>query len=548
MSALLELDAAFDASAVAAAGEPLRVRVRLRNGGCDMERDARMLARADDSLLLISTAPWLRGDASGRELAFVIPPLLRDETCEFVVSAYALRGGDARIAVRLDFEGAVHERELRCTSVEPHAFEGDASRFELFDADADAGAELGGRVVLTNASGAFAVGELRIEGDLEDVRLDCEPVVELAPGTRRVLALRARVPAHKEDGERLEARALVVHRSGTTSLGECAILIRSRARFEGSIEAAVPHGKRVRAGERIEWNLRLTNAGRAAAHTMTVALSPTASVYVPGSTTLDGARLIDVGGSSALWSAEGLMVEGFPAGHTATLTCETLVEPAANIVALSARIRCEERELMLESPVFEAAAEELHRGGLAFSVPGAAFMPVPGMAVYRRSPGAALDSAAIRHLDGMRGFARHLWALGALCADSCDDPAAAPHVGAARAALRSVFDRLSIKLRIPEYQLQPEDVLDAAAVGALAHLIESDSQTLAARLASATTLVAAAGCDAPTDGYREALRRKFASFADDRALIDALTKTDGALDERLRDVVASEAMRRTGSA
>ena len=547
MSALLQLEALFDTSPPAAVGEVANLRVRVRNGPSNFTREAHVLVRADDALLLLSAAPWLRGDGGGRELAFVVPPLLVDETFEFVVSVFAVRGGDARISVRLDAEGSVHERELQCTCAQLQAFEGEANRFELFAADADSGAEVEGHVVLTNASGARAVAELRVDGELSDVRLDCEPVVELAPGTRRVVRVRGRVPAEKEDGQRVVARAFAVHRGRETPLGECALLVRARARFEGEIETSRPRANFTAAGERIAWQLRLTNAGRAAAGTLSLALRSAGSIYVPGSTTLDGARLIDAGGTSALWSTTGLVLEGFPPGHSATLTCETLVEPGASKVALSASVRCEGREVSLESPVFEVAPARLGGSGLAFHVRDALFAPPEGTTSYRRSARAALAPEAIRHLEGMHGLARHLWALGALCADSCDDPARSAAAGAARAALCSVFDRLSIKLRIPDYRLDAEDVLDAAASAAIARVLHTGEHSLAGRLASATALVAASGDgnDASIHAYREALRCRFASFADDRALIETLTKTDAALDECLHAVIAHETGRRS---
>lgn len=534
MSAQTQLEAVLDVTGTPTVGDVLTVRIRANNSGDDCDSELHVIVRCDEALLLLAAVPWLRGDPCGRELALVIPPLLRGERFEFVVHALALRGGEARIVV--------NDGELRCTIDAAPAFSRNANRLDATETHAQPGSLVRGRVAVTNTGAASAICELRVDGDLEEVHLECEPILELAAGARRIIAFEGRVSSHEEDGAQVDVRAVLVGRTGETVLGEETIVVRSSARFEGTIETS-PHRASVAAGDRIAWRVELANVGRAAADALTIALQASGSVYVPGTTALDGLRLIDCGGTSVLWTPAGLRLERFPAGHTAALTCETLVEPGTSAAALCARVMHEECELLLQSAPVAVAEARLGGANLAFTVCDPVFAVQAGNG-YRRSERAALEPAAARHLDGTPGLARHLWALAALCADACDDAEAAARLSPLRTALRSVFDRLCIKLRIPQYELCAEDVLDGAATNALTRAVDVDETTLAGRLGCATRLVAARGDgDVSIALYREALARRFASFPDDGALIDALTTSDAALDELLDAVIAYETSR-----
>jgi hypothetical protein len=146
----------------------------------------------------------------------------------------------------------------------------------------------------------------------------------------------------------------------------------------------------------------------------------------------------------------------------------------------------------------------------------------------------ALDAASARYIESLPGLMRHLWALGALCAEGSSDEL--------RSALRSVFDRLSIKVRMPYYPIAPDDVVDANAAGALRRIGAPSQANLG------TALAFAASCIAPLHGtaqtqpyeiYRDALAGQLREL-DDAALIDALTGEQPALDDALRAVLAIE--------
>jgi hypothetical protein len=156
---------------------------------------------------------------------------------------------------------------------------------------------------------------------------------------------------------------------------------------------------------------------------------------------------------------------------------------------------------------------------------------------FTRSPRAALDAATIRYIQGHSGMMRHIWALGVLCADVSDDGRSCAQLATLRTALRSVFDRLAIKLRMPHYPVRADDVLDPAASEALAALNGAPrafhASSLGARLARAAMLVASEGPEEEIAAYREALAEKLRSFDEDSALIDALVVAQPLLDERL---------------
>jgi hypothetical protein len=138
----------------------------------------------------------------------------------------------------------------------------------------------------------------------------------------------------------------------------------------------------------------------------------------------------------------------------------------------------------------------------------------------RRASRAALDPGAVRQLRTVTGFARHLWAIAVLFADASE-------LTAVRTALRSVFDRLLIKLRMPHYPLHADDVLDRPAREALCAVGAAASADLPSMLDRAASLI-----DGEEDvrAYRSALRARLCAMRDDGTLIAALTGADTELD------------------
>ena len=454
----MEIEAFFDDLALLHVGERTTLRIVLRNGTVDMTLPGRLAVRAS-GLTLVSASPYEMRDPSSRtehELFFTVPLLVRHERMEYAIDVYARAAGEPSGIARLECGTMVREATFAHACRTRAVFGTDAHRFEMFDAEADAGAIVEGRVVVTNTgSASAALDEIRIAGELEDPVADFRPRA-LAPQERAIVRVRARIPTALADRSVLKLHASFAADGIVHEIGTAQIVARSKAILVGEIEqVATPE----RGDAPLSWCITIANVGGAPAHAR-IALSS------PG-------------------------VERIAPGEAITLQCTVDVE----------NVRDD---------------------------------PAPPVGVGR-SAAAALDAATIRHIRTLGGLMRHVWALAALCGD---DGAFA----GIRTALRSVFDRLSIKLRMPHYPVTADDVLDPAAIDALAIRPEVTGTTLGARLAAAGELIAAlAGAPepAPFAAYRTALVATLSAY-DDAALIDALVVPHAALDDALEAVLACE--------
>lgn len=457
---VFELDAAFESIPLIDVGERARLRVRIHNDGDDLTEELHVDVRADQNVLLVSANPWRRDEPEGGALTFTRAPLLQGENCEIAVDVYALRRGEATIAVRA--RCGAHEREvdLRCACEGAAAFERCANRLELFATESSPGAEVSGRITLTNTGNAAARAQLSVDG-LDAVRFDPGPAFEMPPAERLEIALDGRFPHHLPDGVRHEVRAFVSHDDAESLLGTATVTVRRRPSITCELDAG---------GN--EWLLRVRNDG-----------ADTAALRI--------ARQNEDGG--------GLRVDGIPPGGTIVLA----VASSSSAVA-----------------------------------------PVRGPHRWR-SARASLEPGAVRQLQATTGFVRHLWAIAVLAADAADDGAAA-HLGIARTALRSVFDRLVIKLRMPQYPLHEDDVLDRPAREALCALGAAASADLPSMLEHAASLIEGEEDDRPdVRAYRAALRERLRALRDDGTLIAALTGVDSELDVLLDAILSAARMRLT---
>ncbi len=471
-----ELDAAFEAIPLIEVGERARLRVRIRSVVADLPDEVHVDVRADSNVLLVSTHASLRGIPAGDALAFTFGPPLRDREFEIPIDVYALRTGESAIAARARCGDAVRECEVRCTCEGAAAFDACANRFELFATEACAGAEVAGKLILTNTGNAAASGELRIEG-LENVQLDAGPGLELQPAQRTMVALRGFIPQGLADGSHHGVHAFLMQGSGEVMLGTAAVTVRSRPSIVCLLDAG--------AGE---WRLRVRNDG----------LDSTTLALLQESA--DGSPV------TPAFSLAGLRVAGIAPGETIVLRIASSPSGAP--------------------------------------LPASDAPPFPGPRRWR-SPRAVLDPGAIRQLQALRGFIRHLWAIGVLCADASDDGSASD-LSAARAALRSVFDRLVIKLRMPRYPLHADDVLDRPARETLCRLGAAASGDVASMLDHAASLAAGQADEgAEVDAYRATLRSRLQAVRDDDALIDALSSVDSELDALLDAVLTALHVRMT---
>jgi len=536
---MLELDAAFEESTL---------RIQVQNHSDDCTNAASVAVRAPAWITLISAVPYVRPTERRNELDIVLPAPLRGERYDLAVDVHAFETGEAEIAVSIECDGARRDVRARCTMHGAEAFATGANRIELFENEAAAGDVVHGRLILTNTgNGPANVVALHAEGDLADVVFDVQCPLTIDPGMRITSGVRARVPESALNGTPQSLRVICGTASGNVEIGEAQVFARNQPRLEGAIEPQGYADVAVAPGERADWRLRLVNAGGAHAD-FTIALHVAGGVYLPGSTRIEGARALDVAGTSPLWSRDGMRIERLQRGTVLTLEFATIGNMGAGAMNVLARAQCEGRESLFESPAIKIAdcsdAPELPFtiDGVALRIIAMPSLTAPPSVISRRlrSGAATLEAPMASYLAGLSGLMRHLWALAILCADSCEDPATESHLIVSRIALRSVFDRLAIKLRMPHYPVRADDVLDPAAQDAL-DASGIAAGTLGTRLACAAQLIASERDEyLEFAAYRDALCATLQGLHDDAALIDALVAAQPALDARLDAVIERE--------
>ncbi len=546
---MLELDATLEKSTIEA-GQRTTLRIHVHNPGDDCTSDTSLVVRAPVSVALVSTGPYVCSYVARNEVELSLPAPLRAQRHDFAVDVYALAPGDAEITVSIECDGICREHSARCTVYGEAAFAPDANRIEIFENEAAAGDAVCGRAILTNTGSTSAnVVALHAGGDLREVAFDTLLPFEIDPGTRRTVGIRARLADTALDGTPQSLRVSCRTATESFELGEARLLARNHARLEGSIEPLGYADVAVAPGDRVEWCVSLANAGGADAD-FTIALHVAGGVYVPGSTRIEGVRALDRGGTSPLWSREGMRIERLQRGAVMKLEFAAVADAGADVTSMSilARACCEGRESLFESPAI-GLADCCDVPTLPFSVEGVALRlvtmpslgapPAPSSRMHR-SAAAPLEAAMASYLAGLNGLMRHVWALAVLCADECEEPDLDAHLKENRIALRSVFDRLAIKLRMPHYPVCADDVLDSAAEEALG-ACGVGAGPLGARLANVTQLIASERDEYPEfAAYRDALRATLAGLRDDAAFIDALVTAQPALDTRLDTVVERE--------
>ena len=545
---MLELDAVLEKSTIEA-GERTQLHIRVHNGGDDCKRPVSISVRTTEPLTLAYGGPFVHPNERRNEIDLSLPAPLRAETYDLAISVCTSQPGDAEIVVALECNGERYEQMARCAIAGVAAFAPDANRVELFENEAAAGETVSGRAILTNTGSAAAtILALHASGELCEVAFDARFPFVLEPGTRSIVGIRARVADAALDGTPQSLHLTCRTADADLELGESHLVARNHPRLEGSIEAVESADLTVAPGQRVDWCLRVVNAGGAHAD-FRLGLHVAGGVYLPGSTRIEGARLLERGGTSPLWSRDGMGIEGLRRGEGLRLEFATIADAQGASLSVLARACCQGRESLFESPAmrlcdcgevptlpFTVADVALR----SVAVPTFAAPPVSSGTRMRRSPAARLEASTATYLNGLDGLMRHLWALAVLCADACDDQPLEVQLAANRIALRSVFDRLAIKLRMPHYPVLADDVLDPAAEDAL-DACGIAAGALGARLANATQLIAAERDEYPEfAAYRTALRATLEGLHDDATLIDALVAAQPALDARLDAVVEHE--------
>jgi hypothetical protein len=249
--------------------------------------------------------------------------------------------------------------------------------------------------------------------------------------------------------------------------------------------------------------VHLTIAAHDAIDALDVRVVEPASTYVPGSTTIDGRTVAEIDGPTHL--ARGLRLRGIVAGTRIRVGWSLLVTavPAGGTLEVGASLRFHGERREVTSERVAVREREPYLAGWegagyvvdalpadcdpAWSAPApqaaAAIASQPAIAAASDDDGVTFafrsdwHDAARRLLQGGEGdgLLRHILALRALFPDRefpPDDELASALAGA-RTALRDVFDRAFVKMRIPGFPVAAEDIEDAPLRLALTALFEA---------------------------------------------------------------------------
>jgi len=366
------------------------------------------------------------------------------------------------------------------------------------------------RVTIRNV-GATTARDVRIEGEAEML------VAALAPGESHSIVVTPAV-ARKA--------SLVGHDGRTVRIGwdDQAPPVEVAAQLVAAAAA--------RSGERLDVRLRAT--GKGPIQTLRVRpRSHAAAVYVAGSTTVNGHAVVDGVEGPPLFTRDGLALHDVPAGTFVEIGWSLLPRtPGELIVAIDVEangIAVDVEPLTVtiaDAPPFGARPSALPFhidaatvGDFSITAPytgEAALLPVPAAATAIDALPAAPDpsgpeawtlappevpaddtsafpaaratltawltldavrsAAIVRVLRGSRGpgMISHVPALAVLFpnAIAAGDPALDVTFAVAAEAIRGIYERLFVKLRIPGYDVTPGDLEDAATRRELLALLE----------------------------------------------------------------------------
>jgi len=299
-------------------------------------------------------------------------------------------------------------------------------------------------------------------------------------------------------------------------------------------------------GETLEWQLLLRNGGDGVAHHVQIAIAPSDSlIYVPNSTTVNDVPVRDVGALAPFAAARGIALNEVDPGVEVAIRWRTVVHnglPAGTSIGYVAQILYDEREDSIVSnalsvragPVFADAIPGLPFGldgllGPALSSQPRAleadrFIELPPAtpvgegngAPYRAQLSAGIETSAaagtlavfsadrlgrtLRFLGEARfgGLITHLFALRGFLPDAVGDAHCAS-LSALRDSLREEFDRLFIKLRLPNYVIAPRDVETASLRATIGRVLDEAAAAHGLPAASPTAELELRGTFRPAD-------------------------------------------------
>lgn len=219
----------------------------------------------------------------------------------------------------------------------------------------------------------------------------------------------------------------------------------------------------------------------------------TCARYVAGSTRVNGHAVVDGPAAPPLFAITGLPLHGIPAGSEIAIAWSLLADGSGD-VRVAATVDADGTSHTSGAPhvAVQAPPPFLQRpDGLPFHIgaptlwhpPIAAADVVQAIAPLRF--GVRLDAARratiLRMLRGAQGgIVAHLPLLAALFPDVVDgrDSQLADALAHAGESVRSIYERLFVKLRIPAYDVGPYDLEDGATRAALAALLDGAARVV----------------------------------------------------------------------
>jgi hypothetical protein len=330
--------------------------------------------------------------------------------------------------------------------------------------------------VIVRNVGATTARDVRIDGDA-DVRIAALLPGEIASITLGVGATRS---------------------AGVTSAGGTVVPIGWDVQPETiAVEADLAVVPAIRAGQRLDIRLRCVAAGTL--ETLRVRPRPhSGAVYVAGSTSVNGYAIVDGVDGPPLLLGDGLALYDIPPGTVAEIAWSLLPRTPGDLIvavdleANGSPVELAEAHVRISDAVpFGARPNALpfHIDAATVADPAAAPVmldppaTIPAAVERARTPVAAapagagtfvlqhaLDDARVdairRVLRGSRGpgLVGHLPAFAVLLPTGIGaDPAVNAALATATEAIRGVYERLFVKLRIPGYDVSPFDLEDNAA-------------------------------------------------------------------------------------
>ncbi|GAC1403954.1 MAG: hypothetical protein NVSMB64_06460 [Candidatus Velthaea sp.] len=242
--------------------------------------------------------------------------------------------------------------------------------------------------------------DARIDG-IDGATRDGDTVIfgDILPGARAEATLRVRLARFVARGTAITIHARVAHAGFLPfALEPLTIATLAEPDFADGAQLRTQPIESVDAGEAMYVHLTARNTGDGSASRLIVrATLPENTAYVPGSTSINDVPLLDVAGSSVMWSKAGLVLEDVDPGVEISVRYCVIINtplPAGTLIAPSAELSYDGgASVTLGAPavrVRSTPAFAVRASGLPFSVAGVAPRTVDVLREVAQSPAAPI--------------------------------------------------------------------------------------------------------------------------------------------------------------